>query len=740
MLHSTWLACVALLALAAVGRAAECVPSFLTEIEPLLTRQGCNQGACHGKGAGQNGFRLSLRGYAPEQDIRWLTREFGARRVIASVPEDSLLLRKATGQAPHEGGRLFSETSREYQTLLAWLRAGAPGPDPTEAKLTKLTLSSTNAVLPLLGRQPLICTAHFSDGSTRAVTWLTKFESNDPGQLAVTPAGVVQALRPGETAIRASYLGEVAVAIFSTPFEQPFDARQIGPAHNLIDPPVADKLTALRIPPAPVCDDATFVRRAMLDTIGRLPTPTEVRRFLADTDANKRTRLVDQLLTRPEFADYWALQLADVFQNRRERDHDVRTTKGVRNFHEWLRQQVVANRPWDDLARAVLTATGTASADDAPAVGYYIVTVGEQRHAERSEVVASVAQAFLGTRIGCAQCHNHPLERYTQDDYYHFAGFFARVKLQRGDPKLGKATTLVVSAPDANENRRPVGVIQPRTGQFLPPQPLDRSPTLVQPGDDPRRHLAEWMTNPNNEYFAGAMVNRIWRHYLNVGLVEPVDDLRATNPPSNPALWQALVQDFVRHKYDLRHLMRTILCSRTYQRSAATTPANAADGKYYSHYYARRLPAEVLLDAISDATGVPDQYPGYPVGLRAVQLPDPGLKSYFLSLFGKSERVTACACERNGAVTMPQLLHLQNGEAIAQKIRAGEGRLTQLLAAEKDDRKVVEELVLATLSRLPTEAEYAVVRQLRAVGDPRDEVFRDLVWALMNAKDFAFNR
>ncbi|HZT81058.1 MAG TPA: DUF1553 domain-containing protein, partial [Gemmataceae bacterium] len=443
----------------------------------------------------------------------------------------------------------------------------------------------------------------------------------------------------------------------------------------------------------------------------------------------------DHLLARPEFVDYWALQLGDLFQNRRERDHDVRGTKGVRAFHDWLRRQVAANRPWDELAREVLTATGKTT--DHPAVGYFVVTVGEHREAEKSEVVASVAQAFLGTRIGCAQCHNHPLEKYTQDDYYHFAGFFSRVQLRRKDPKQGP-TELVVSAPDPNRNKEPVGVTQPRTGQFLKPQPLDRSPTDVRPGEDPRAKLAAWMTDPKNEQFSGAMVNRLWKHFLGVGLVEPVDDLRASNPPSNPELWAALNREFVSHKFDLKHLMRQILISRTYQLRSATRPGNAADARFYSHYYARRLPAEVLLDAISQATGVPDAFPGYPVGVRALQLPDPGLKSYFLSLFGRSERVTACACERNGEVTMPQLLHLQNGETVVQKVRSGDGRLAALLKAHKDDAKVTEELFLATLSRLPTAKELAVVKAQLADGG-REEVFRDLFWALMNSKEFSFN-
>jgi hypothetical protein len=582
----------------------------------------------------------------------------------------------------------------------------------------------------------LLVEAEYTDGHRRDVTWLSKFESSDPGMAEVSPSGKVVIRRHGEAAIRASFLGQVAVVILTTPFDQPVDPGRMAVKNNVIDEHVFAKLAMLHLEPSPLCSDAEFLRRAFLDTIGVLPTPEEVRAFLGDPERDKRARLIDGLLERPEFVDYWTLRLGDLLQNRKERDHDVRGAKGVRAFHEWLREQVARNRPWDELARDVLTATG--SAYDNPAVGYYVVTVGEHRQAEQSEVVASVAQAFLGTRIGCCQCHNHPLEKYTQDDYYHFAAYFSRIKMERQETMKGP-TKLVVSAPDANQNKNPVGVSQPRTGQFIKPQPLDRAPTTVQPGDDPRVKLAQWMTDPGNEAFSGAMVNRIWSHYLGVGLVEPVDDLRASNPPTNPELWKALNKEFVGHHYDQKYLMRLILNSRTYQLASATTPRNEKETRFYSHYYARRLPAEVLLDAISQGTGVPDTFPGYPQGLRAVQLPDPALKSYFLSLFGRSERVTACACERNGEVTMPQLLHLENGESIVQRVRAADGRLAGLLKAKKSEPEVVEEAFLATLSRRPTDAETAAVMKALAADPNKEEVYRDLFWALLNSKEFAFN-
>jgi hypothetical protein len=719
-------------------------PSFVNDVEPILTRLGCNQGACHGKSSGQNGFRLSLRGYAPEWDYVSLTKEFAARRLNPAVPEASLLLRKPLGQVPHEGGKILTEGSREYQVLLDWIRAGAPGPRKDDPLVTRVVLIPAAKQLKVGQHLQLQMWAEYEGGQKKDVTWLAQFVSNDAGVAAVDAGGKVTVLRPGETAVRAAFMGQVAVTVITSPHEQPINPAWYSKRNNFIDDHVFDKLAQLHIEPSDLCDDATFIRRVFLDTIGLLPTPDEVRQFLADARPNKRALLIDQLLDqRPEFIDFWALQLADLLQNRKESDHDVRGVKGVRMFHDWLRQQVASNRPWDQLARDVLTAKGKTT--EHPAVGYFIVTVGEKRNAHESTVVASVAQTFLGTRIGCAQCHNHPLEKYTQDDYYHFAGFFSRIRMQRKDPKMGP-TLLEVSAADPKQNPSPIGVVQPRTGKFLPPRPLDRSTIAITPQDDPREVLANWMTDPGNEFFSGAMVNRLWAHFLGTGLVEPIDDLRASNPPSNPALWKALIKEFVAHHFDRKHLMRVILNSRTYQLSAKTKPANAKDNRFYAHYYVRRLSAEVLLDAISRSTGVPDSFTGYPVGIRAVQVPDPSLKSHFMSLFGRSERITACTCERNGEVTLPQLLHMIGGDTVLRKIdpaKSPQGRLAQLLAAKRSDREMIEELCLATLSRLPRPSEWTVfektLQQTLAAGETREHFHRDLFWALLNSNEFAFN-
>ena len=763
------------------------LPSFRQDVVPILTKAGCNAGSCHGKLIGQNGFRLSLRGYAPEMDYDSLTSEFASRRIDFAEPEKSLLLRKPLGQIPHEGGRRFSEDSRAARVLLEWIKGRAPGPDPTEADAASLEVLPANRVMHIGDTQQLLVRAHWPDGSVRDVTWSAQLFSNDASVASVSETGVVKSLRNGETSIRVHFQGLVEIATFTTPFDQTVDPQQFAEKYNEIDEHVFARLQTLHIPPAPLCDDATYIRRAFVDTIGLLPTPAEIRSFLADSRSDKRAKLVDTLLQRPEYADYWALQMSDLLQNRRERDHDSRGAKGTRAMHEWLRQQMAANRPWDALARDVLTATGDAV--HSPQIGYFIVLMGEKQNVEESDVTDSIAQAFLGSRLGCARCHNHPLEKYTQDDYYHFAAFFSRTTLRRaemgkGTPallsinrdgfnmlrqiddsgkKVAEAEDELLSAKGADEAKaqtkleaavkreqdlytdleraknRPAQVNQPRTGKPMNAQPLDRSTAEIEPGQDARVALAAWITDPKNDQFSGAMANRLWKHFMGVGLVEPVDDIRSSNPPSNPALFHALSAYFVSRGYDFKQMMRLILNSRTYQLSSDTNAENQQDHHYFSHFYARRMEAEVMSDAISSATGVPDTFPGYPIGLRAVQLPEPYISSYFLSMFGRSERITACACERNGEVTLPQLLHLNNGDDVLDRVRSVDGRLAKILNELKDDTAATEEVFLATFGRLPTSAEREAVSKALGAGDPREDVYHDLMWALLNSKEFAFN-
>jgi hypothetical protein len=762
-------------------------PSYQQDVLPILTRFGCNQGACHGKLAGQNGFRLSLRGYAPDWDYDSITHEFFGRRIDRAAPANSLLVTKPAGMSPHGGGKLFEPNSPASKVLIDWIAAGTPGIIPDEPVVQSITVSPGTQTMPPGETLQLTATAKYSNGQIRDITWLSQFFSNDPSVLEVSSSGLLTCLRSGESVVRVHFQGQVAVTTITSPFEQSVDALLFAERRSFIDEHIFNKLVALRIPPSPAADDAVFVRRVFLDTIGTLPTPIEVQAFLNDQNPGKRTALIDTLLERPEFSDYWTLILCDLLQNRKERDHDVRGSKGVRAMQAWVREQVETNRPWDEIARDVITASGDSVSQ--PQIGYYVVSIGEYRQVEDSEVVSSVAQSFLGTRIGCAKCHNHPLERYTQDDYYHFAAYFGRMNFQRQESHKG-ATALMVATEEEvrvqkqitekesrlkamtedqankqgteleslqkqitelnqqleNERRqfaelttRIPRVRQPRTNQQLAAQPLDRSETNIAPGQDPRELLAQWMTDPGNENFSGSMVNRLWRHFFAVGLVEPVDDLRISNPPSNRELWTALNQEFVSHKYDLRHVMRLILNSRVYQLSSTTLKGNAAERGFYSHYYVRRLPAEVFLDAISQSTLVPDSFPGYPVGMRAIQLPDSTVASPFLSMFGRSERVTACACERSGDVTLPQLLHLQCGDGLAQKFEDPVGRLKQIMTSFPDDKSAVEQIYLATLSRYPTTEEQASITAAFEGNEQREEAFRDLFWALLNTKEFAFN-
>ncbi len=750
------------------------IPSFQRDVLPVLTKSGCNLGGCHGKMEGQNGFRLSLRGYAAEWDHEWITQEVNGRRIDFAFPEKSLLVEKASGGVMHEGGTRFRKGSRAWQTMVDWIAARAPGPVADEPMPVALVVTPGGSTLQPGGKLTLKVLAREADGRTADVTWLAQFFSNDEALLRVTPEGEITAHGYGEASVRVHFLNLVQVVSCTMPYPHEVAPEVYAERRSVVDGPVFSKLQQLRLPPAEDCSDAEFVRRAFLDTIGMLPTPEEVTAFTNDRSSGKRAALADHLLARPEWLDYWTLQLADVLQNRRERDHDVRGVKGVRAFHAWLRGQLAAGAGWDRISREILTATGDVRGR--PEIGYFITVIGTQREVEKSELPDSVAQSFLGTRIGCARCHNHPLERYTQDDFYHFAAFFGRTSLERENPQKGGSRLVVQSreeteqakrlagavknlreAEDANKSgaeqddlrrqvteqekrleelqSRPPQVNQPRTNRAVAARALDGSTPEFAKGADPRTAFAGWAIG--SPEFAGAMVNRLWRHFFATGLVEPVDDLRASNPPSNEELWQLLGSEFRSHGYDLRHIMRLILTSRAYQLSAATRPENETDQRFFSHYYVRRLPAEVMLDALAAATGVPDEFPGYPTGLRAVQLPDTGVASYFLTLFGRSDRVTACACERKGEVTLPQLLNLRNGDELQRQLTHKQGRLAALLE-NPDDNAVLDSLYLTCLARPPSEAERALFHS-QLGSDPRDVVFRDLFWALLNTKDFTFN-
>lgn len=735
------LAAVAALAMVAAdaprpaGETKPIAPSFVNDVVPVLTRLGCNSGACHGKLAGQNGFKLSLRGYAPELDHVAITRDARGRRLAKSRPRESLLLTKPLMRVPHKGGRRLDAGSAEYKTLLAWVAAGAPGPVAGEAVSARIRIEPASRTYRPDQTQTLRVVSYDSKGQRRDVTKLALFKSNEEGLASVDENGLVTARRPGATAVMASFQGQVAVHVVTTPYDQKVDPKVYDARTNFIDDHVMARLRELRLAPSPPCDDATFLRRASLDVTGALPEPEAVEAFLADPSPNKREAVVDRLLASPAYVDSWAQAWGELFQNRVERDGDRRGRKGVRGFAHWLREQVKENRPWDQVVRAVLTARGPLAHE--PAGGYFLVN-------RRPEELAEAAtHALLGTRIQCARCHNHPLERYTQDDYYGMAAFFSRVKLDGKATDEGPAVEVGLPARRGRRggvkvNPEKVGVSQPRTGQFLPPRPLDRSEIALEAGQDPREALAAWMTGPNNRMVARAVVNRVWKRFFAVGLVEPVDDLRVTNPATNGPLFEALCDDLIGHGYDLKRLARLIATSRSYGLSSEPLPTNAADRAFYSHYLPRRLPAEVLADALTHVSGVAESYEGYPEGLLAVQLPDPKVPSYLLDTFGRPERVTPCSCERTSEVTMPQVLHLMNGEALSRRLADGDGRVARLLKSGLPDREIVDRLFLTSLGRPPDDAQRRAVDHALAGDSDRAAVFRDLAWALVNSKEFLF--
>jgi hypothetical protein len=738
----------------------------VNDVLPVLSKVGCNQGACHGARAGKGGFRLSLRGYAPELDYLAITHDLRGRRINRSHPEASLLLRKPLGQLPHMGGRLLAQTTPEYQILRDWIAAGAPGPrhgeprpirlevpppvlsfagvqafrcsgvqppgitgDASQDSLAPAARSSGHQVIRSSGHQ-LQVRARFSDRSLRDVTHWARYATNNNAVATVDEAGRVTGVGPGATAISIIYQDQVAFARVEIPFLNRVEPRQILslPRRNFIDDLVLGQLARLRLPPSPFADDATFLRRVTLDTIGLLPTPEEVRAFVADQHPAKRERLVDALLARPEFVDFWTLKWSDLLRVNRQ----VLGERGMWAFHQYLRESVAANKPWDQLARELLTARGDPRAVGAANFYRIAPTPGEAAEA--------VAGAFLGIRLGCARCHNHPRDRWTQDNYYEIASFFARVSVKKEG--TGSSVVFVKETGD---------IAQPRLGRPLPPRAFGSAMVLAldTPGDR-REALARWLTAPENDLFARAIVNRIWRHFLGLGLVEPVDDMRATSPASNEPLMAALCADLVRHQFDLKRLMRLILTSRTYQLSSRPTPENAADDRHYSRFFARRLTAEQLADALGQVTGRPETYSGVPEGFRAAQLPDTTIASELLDAFGRPPRSVVCECERSAETTMPQALLLLNGAAVNEKLGAEGGTLRRLLAAHRDDPPVIDALYLLAYSRTPAPAErathLAAIRRAIAArpssvtaNDARREAFEDLLWALINSREFLFN-
>jgi hypothetical protein len=655
--------------------------SFRNHVQAVLTKAGCNSGACHGATAGKNGFKLSLRGYDPPADFLAITRQAGGRRIVPSDPGRSLVLLKPSGAIPHKGGLRFQVDSREYRVLAEWIAASQPAPAASDPRIERLEIVPEDVVLKKGDQQQVLVLAHFNDGHTEDVTSWAKFTSTNLTVCQVDDVGKVKVTGNGEGSISAWYLSKTVLGTVQVPYESPLPTNTFAKAdrRNSIDDLVLAKLERLNIPPSPICSDAEYLRRASLDTIGLLPTVAEARAFLADRRPDKRVRLADQLLMRPEFVDYWSAKWSDLLLVSAAR---LRPS-AVQTFSKWIRKRVAENEPWDRLVREIVTSRGSTLENGA--ANFYAM------HEDPQEMAETVSMAFLGMSIQCAHCHDHPLEKWTNDDYYGMANLFARVRGKDGNDSR------IIFVADSGE------LIQPRTGRPQPPRPLDAAAVSFDSTADRRDTLADWLTNPKNPYFSRSIVNRVWANFMGRGLVEAVDDMRLTNPPSNGPLLTVLADDLSKGGYDLKTLMRTILTSATYQRASATLAGNEGDERFYSRFYPRRLKAEVLLDALSQVTGTPTTFKGHPSGTRALELADSEADSYFLGVFGRPERLITCECERSNEPSMSQVLHLTNGDTLNSKIEASSNRIAHLLAA--DDREVVEDLYLAALSRFPTPAE-----------------------------------
>lgn len=704
----------------AVTHFQDAVPiNFANQIVPVFTKLGCNSGGCHGKASGQNGFKLSLLGFEPAEDFEYLVKEGRGRRLFPAAPDRSLLLLKGTNAMPHGGGQRLPADSHEYRLLRRWIAQGMPYGSEKDPIVTRLSVFPEERTMPLDGRQQVTAIAHYSDGSTEDVTRMVQFEPNNPELAESTTTGLVNTLGlTGDVAIMARYQGHVAVFRASVPLGIKVD--NVPTPKGAIDELVFNKLKTLGIPPSPVCDDATFIRRVTVDVAGRLPTPEETASFVADTDPAKRDKWVDTLLAGPDYADYFANKWSSVLRNKRRTPNHVR---GTFAFHSWIRQSLYTNKPYDQFAREIIAASGEVGSH--PPVAWY------REVKDANQQVEDTAQLFLGLRIQCARCHHHPFEKWSQDDYYSFAAFFSRVKQKGG--KLAEEPRIFHAAGEAVAKN-------PKTGQNRQPAGLGATPISVLADEDPRQALVDWMAAPENPFFAPALVNRYWKHFFDRGLVDPEDDMRVTNPASNPQLLAALSKEFVDSGFDLKQLVRTICTSQTYQLSSEPNEHNLTDKQNYSRYYPKRLTAEVLLDALNQVTHSRTDFGGLPADTRAVQLPDQEGGGYFLSVFGRPQADTACECERSQEANLAQSLHLLNSAEVQGKLTAADGRAATLAAdSEHSHEEKVRELYHWVYSRDPQPDEAQVALAHIEKLENKQQAYEDILWALVNTKEFLFN-
>ena len=694
---------------------------FANDIVPILTRYGCNAGGCHGKSSGQNGFKLSLFGFDPEFDYNAIVKEARGRRVFPAAPADSLILRKATATVPHGGGRRFATDSETYQILLRWIKKGMPAGDASAPTLVRLSVEPRHRVMNQHDRQQIAILAHRSDGTARDVTHQAQYQSNETAIATVDDDGLVRTLeRSGEAAIMVRYMGQVAIFQATVPLGKPINHYPDFPCNNYIDELCLAKWKQLGLAPSPLCSDTEFIRRVQLDLCGRLPTPEEVTAFCQDPSPGKRDAFIDKLLDDKDHAAYFALRWGSILRNASLAGSEY----AAYAFHDWIREHLAQNRPYDEFVRGIVAAAG--EWQDAPAINWFWQMRDDQLH----QPVADMAQVFLGLRLQCAKCHHHPYERWSQDDYYGLAGFFARL----GRKSLGEPP------PYYSARQTTTGERNPRTGKPLEPKLLDGPILQVSPDEDPRQKLVDWMARPENPFFAKAFCNRLWGHLLGRGLVDPVDDMRETNPPSNPELLDALAKDFVAHRFDMKHMARTICRSRVYQLSSTPNEYNREDHQNHARYYAKRMIAEVFLDTIDQACGTRTNFGKMSRQARAVDLPHEAFGSYFLDAFGRPPRTSGCECARTTGANLAQVLHLMNAPELENKIADGNGRIAKLMQAKQSTAEMVTQLYLATLSRPPDADE--LTKTVAYVDNQKDKRrgLEDVLWSLINTKEFAFIR
>ncbi|HYZ86569.1 MAG TPA: DUF1549 domain-containing protein [Bryobacteraceae bacterium] len=704
--------------------------SFRNHVIPVLTKAGCNQGACHGALAGKNGFKLTLRGYDPDVDYDVLTRQAIGRRVNLANPTSSIILQKPVFEIPHGGGKRFAKNSVEYRIIAEWIAAGAPPPNAKDKEVTALEVYPSKMMLKPGSEHALVVRARYSDGSIDDVTPWVKYSSSNEGVATVDDNGLIKVNGHGQAAITLWYNSRVLYSTVVSPYPNQVDPSVYTsfPKRNYIDELVIAKLKELRIQPSKMADDATFIRRAYIDAAGIVPSAEQTEQFLADKSPDKRAKLIDRILESEEFADYWAYKWSDLLLVSSRKLQPP----AMWAFYNWIRDSVKANKPWDQFAREIFTGAGSTRQNGA--LNYFIL------HKDVIDLTENTTQAFLGQRLTCARCHNHPLEKWTQRQYYQLANMFSRVGIKNG-ASMGENVVFAKASGDINH---------PRLLKPLPPTPLDGQSMSLDDSADRRAAFANWLTSPKNDLFTRNIVNRVFGSLMGRGLVDPIDDVRATNPASNEELFQALSKDFVAHGYDIKHLIRTVMNSTTYQLSSEANATNGDDGVFYSKYIIRRLPAEALLDSVSQVLGVPTSFSGYPAGTRAMQLPDVRVDNQFLSVFGRPIRNICDAGERSSAPTITQALHVINGDTVNKKLSDPNGAIALMTKLGLSDQRIIDHVMISALSRYPSEAErtdmLARLAEARNVkGSPeyvqqvRRQALEDVVWSLLTGKEFLFN-